>query len=136
MMTLDDITSRDWSMRLDAGIDGAGLGDVVQSYDDVSQCLGIILTTPKGTDPLRPDFACDVHEYLDRPVDVMLPHLVRAVTAAIERYEPRVVLLGVTATPTGEQGGGHVEVTLTWRLNVQSPAATRRTNVLLGGAGT
>ena len=54
---LDDITSADWSLTLDAnspsGSSGSGIGNVVQGIADINQCIGIILATPPGSDPLR-----------------------------------------------------------------------------------
>jgi len=60
-ITLADITSADWSLMLDSpGQPGAGIGNVVMGVDDVDQCIAIILTTPKGTDVLRPTFGTDL----------------------------------------------------------------------------
>jgi len=123
-VTLLDITSADWSLKLGA------IGEVVQGVADVDQCIGIILTTPKGTDPLRPTFASDIWRYIDHPIDEALPAIVRELTAAITLWEPRVTLLAITATPlldTSAQSGAHLSVTVTWQLNLggaPSPAGT------------
>jgi phage baseplate assembly protein W len=133
MTTLTDITSQDWSMQLDPlGQPGANLGTVVQGLDDVAQALAIIVTTPKGTDPLRPDFACDVLSFLDLPTPVLRPHAVREITLAITRYEPRVTVLGVAVNPQTAVNGSHVVITITWRLTMQGQAsATQVTRLAL-----
>ena len=53
-ITLADITSADWSLELGT------IGGVVQGIADVEQCLGIIVTTPRGSDPLRPTFGANI----------------------------------------------------------------------------
>ncbi|HKD77359.1 MAG TPA: hypothetical protein VKB76_17775, partial [Ktedonobacterales bacterium] len=78
-VTLDDISSADWSLMLDSsslsGKPGSGIGNVVQGVADVNQCITIILTTPLGSDPLLPTFGCDLLSWIDRPVDVATPGL-------------------------------------------------------------
>src|SRR5258708_39684476 len=101
-VTLGDITSADWSLELDAtagGGPGSGIGNVVQGVNDVHQCIQIILTTPKGADPLRPTFAVDLWQYLDAPINLATPAIVREVTEAILRWEPRGEVVGVTVAP-------------------------------------
>lgn len=98
---------------------GSGLGNVVQGLQDVDQCIRIILTTPKGSDPLRPTFGVDVWQYLDFPIAAARPAMVREVTDAILQWEPRVKLLKVAVTPVVDgstQSGAHLSVTATWRL--------------------
>src|SRR5437016_4326511 len=98
-ITLDDIQSADWSLMLDASAAqlalASGIGSVVQGVADVNQCIGIILATPKGSDPLRPTFACDLWQWIDAPVNVARPHLVREIVEAITKWEPRVRVLSV-----------------------------------------
>lgn len=61
-----------------------------EALDDLRQAIAIILTTRRGSDPLRPEFGSDIWRYLDHPIDRARPHLVREVYAAIRRWEPRV----------------------------------------------
>jgi phage baseplate assembly protein W len=61
-----------------------------EALDDVRQAIAIILTTRKGTDPLRPEFGSDLWRYIDYPIDRARPHLVREVHAALRRWEPRM----------------------------------------------
>ncbi|HLW69370.1 MAG TPA: GPW/gp25 family protein [Candidatus Binataceae bacterium] len=123
-ITLGDITSADWSLMLDStagGAAGAGIGNVVQALQDVNQCVQIILTTPKGSDPLRPTFAIDLWKYVDYPINVATAAIVREVTEAIIRWEPRIELIGVTVAPVvggSTQSGAHLSVAATWRLKL------------------
>jgi len=124
-VTLGEISSVDWSLKLGA------IGEVVQGLDDVSQCLRIILTTPKGADPLRPTFGADLWQYIDYPIDTAIPSVVREVTEAVTRWEPRVKLVSVVAAPEPEASGGLI-VNIVWRLQLGSmPTAAQITTVRL-----
>lgn len=88
---------------------------VAQQIADIHQCIRIILTTPKGSDPLRPEFGCDAGNFLDLPLDAARPHIVREVRAALV-WEPRVTVSGVTVSQGKEQSGGHAVVHVAWSL--------------------
>ena len=139
-ITLTDIKAADWSLMLDAaGHPGSGIGSVVTGVDDVNQCIAIILTTPKGTDVLRPTFGTDLWKFIDAPISEARPALVREVTQSIMQWEPRVRVLSVTGLPlnmTATQPGAHVEITVAWQLELggaRSPAQSTR--VVLASAG-
>ena len=121
-ITLDDITSADWSLALDApGRPGSGIGNVVQGVADVNQCVGIILTTPKGSDPLRPTFAADLWQFIDYPINSVLPAVVREVTQALTLWEPRIVIVSISAQPVIDntaQSGAHLDIAVTWKLKL------------------
>jgi hypothetical protein len=121
-VTLDDITSADWSLALDSSVgqafqpvSGAGIGNVVQGIGDINQCIGIILATPKGSDPLRPTFAADLWRWIDAPVNVARPNLVREIVEALTIWEPRIRVLSVVI---GLVGVGQLSITITWQLKV------------------
>jgi len=147
-ITLANIVSADWSLMLDAtagGGPGSGIGNVVQGLGDVNQCVRIIMSTPKGTDPLRPTFAVDLWQYVDYPITAARAAIVREVTDAILLWEPRVNLISVTVAPVMDatsQSGAHLTVTATWRLKLNGPlitpnvgAAPQSTTVSLPAAG-
>jgi phage baseplate assembly protein W len=132
-ITLADITSADWSLALGA------IGEVVQGLADVEQCLGIIVTTPRGSDPLRPTFGADIWRYIDFPINLALPAIVSELTSAIARWEPRVNLVSVTAQPVSDantQSGAHLDVTIEWQLKLGGTAAApvQSTTVTVPGA--
>lgn len=108
--TLGDVKAVDWSPRLGAD------GEIVEGLDDIGQCLNIILTTPKGSDPLRPTFGCDVWRWLDRPVNEAVAPIVREVWAAIAIWEPRVELVSVAPRPVSGTAAAHWQIIVTWRL--------------------
>jgi uncharacterized protein len=138
--TLAEIKSADWSLMLDsAGLAGSGIGSVVTGVDDVDQCIAIILTTPKGSDVLRPTFGTDLWKYIDAPISQAGPAVVREVTQSITQWEPRVKVLSVISTPMSNittQPGAHIEITVAWQLNLGgAPSPARSTTVTLASAG-
>lgn len=80
------------------GLSTLGYGTLVEGLASVRQCLAIILTTKKGTDPLRPDFGCDIMDYMDLPQDKAIPNMKRAIIDAIDIWETRVKVKRVTHT--------------------------------------
>jgi len=141
-ITLADIQSADWSLMLDASgttqMSGSGIGQVVQGLADINQCIAIILATPKGSDPLRPNFACDLWRWLDAPITVARPHLVREIVEAITIWEPRVRVLSVVVTllpavatskaqaDSTANANAHLSITITWQLKVDVGQGVQR----------
>ncbi len=88
-MQIQEIKSKDWSLST------AKQGEVVEGLRDISQCIYIIITTVKGSDPLRPEFGADIRQYLDQPAS-NIPALIRAITQAIEIWETRAIVTRVS----------------------------------------
>lgn len=114
-----------WQLAL--GSDG-----VAQQIADIHQCIRIILTTPKGSDPLRPEFGCDAGNFLDYPLDEARPHIVREVREALA-WEPRVTVESVTVSQGDGQSRGHAVVRVTWSLSDMA-GETHETSAIMGGA--
>ncbi|MFL7925975.1 GPW/gp25 family protein [Acinetobacter baumannii] len=70
-------------------------GEIVSGIGDIDQAIRIILSTPKGSDPHRPEFGSRIPDWLDRPVDRVRPHLVREAVDALRVWEPRIVVESV-----------------------------------------
>ena len=121
MTPITQITARNWQLALDQP------GDVVADLDDISQCIRVILTTPKGTDPLRPEFACDLWRYIDYPIDRATPHIVREAWDAIETFEPRIELINITPRLGDEPS--QIVVSIVWRLRDQDQQSTTEVTV-------
>lgn len=83
------ITAAHWQPALGTS------GEVVQGLRDIDQAIRIILVTPKGSDPHRPEFGSDLHLYLDWPTHQVTPYLVRETIEAIRRWETRVSVVRV-----------------------------------------
>ncbi len=100
-----DITATDWSPRVGSP------GDVVTDLSDIDQCIVIILTTRRGSDPHRPLFGCDAWKWLDTPAGEAIPSITRAVIEALELWEPRIAVDSVKIAFTAS---GHFGMTITW----------------------
>lgn len=71
--------------------------DTVKS---VLQNVGIILSTWEGTVPLYRDFGLST-EYMHKPIPVAKALLHAEIKEKVERYEPRVSVVGVIFEETG-----------------------------------
>jgi len=63
--------------------------------NSVLQNIAVILSTRKGTIPLYRDFGLSM-EFLDKPMPVAKVMMVSEVREAVERWEPRATVVGVT----------------------------------------
>jgi phage baseplate assembly protein W len=69
--------------------------DIVTS---VIQNITIIATTPKGSDPLRPDFGSDLNKFIDRPITAITQGQIEAEFLIILEWEPRATLKSLVLT--------------------------------------
>lgn len=91
-MKVTDLKTKNWALS------ATEPGKVVQDLEDINQCISIILATAKGTDPLRPEFGCDILRWIDRPVNEAIANIIKEAVAAIEMWEPRVLVTNARAT--------------------------------------
>lgn len=95
-------------------------GEIVEGLRDIDQSLRIILTTPKGSDPHRPEFGSNLHRYLDWPTDRVTPHLVREAFDAVRQWEPRVSVDQVHIQISAH----HITARVQWRITGQRQQLT------------
>lgn len=77
-----------------------------QDDADIRQAIYIILMTAPGERVMHPDFGCRIHELIFAPAnDETAATAERYVNEALGRWEPRVRLERVTATPSNAQNG-------------------------------
>lgn len=107
-----------------------GTGSVASGIDDINQSIHIIVTTPLGSDPHRPTFGCGQFNYIDAPINVAKPHIVREVTDALRQWEPRVVIVRVLVTLSDIAA---LDCAIYWRFADGVAADTYVTNLSLGG---
>lgn len=67
---------------------------------DITQSIYLILSTIKGSDPLRPTFGSDAYMYLDKPMNDVQPMLVYEIYQAVEQWEKRIFLNSVRVINT------------------------------------
>lgn len=83
---IQDIQATNWQLS------NQSLGEVSQGSDEIKQCIGIILTTQKGSDPLRPLFGSDIWQFIDKPTDIAAPNISAEIIDAIGKWEQRIVI--------------------------------------------
>lgn len=72
--------------------------------DSVQQSIWMILSTAKGERLMRPDFGCDIHDFVFAPNDLnTVGQLVSAVQDALLEWEPRIDVLKVDVVPEANQ---------------------------------
>lgn len=101
-----DIAAAHWQPAL--GTPGA----VVTGLRDIDQSIRIILSTPLGSDPHRPEFGSNLDRYIDWPIDRVVPHLVREAVEALRRWETRVSIVQVRA----DIEGSRLTLRVRWRV--------------------
>ena len=75
-------------------------GKVLTGLEDINQEIMLILTTPLGSIPHRPEFGSRIYEYLDKPVNMAKPLIIaesfRALRANSDRFYPtKITVYGV-----------------------------------------
>ena len=70
---------------------------IVTGFADVEQAIYIILSTPKGSVPHRPEFGCEGLGLIDGQFNKVAPLFIAHATDAILANEPRVQSVKITA---------------------------------------
>jgi phage baseplate assembly protein W len=132
-------------------ISQTGAVAMVEDDDAIRQALLLLVTTRPGERIMRPEYGCELHRLVFAPNDDTTAGLaIHYVRRAVERWEPRVEILGIDASrrrrnpapggPSGSEGDdeqraregtgpdedGLLDVVLDYRVR-----ATRRTGRLV-----
>lgn len=97
--------SQYWQLSLD------GPGQTVTGLKDIAQSIFNVLTTIKGSDPLRPTFGSDIWEYVDLPQTEAIPLTIKAMFEAVQTWEPRANITRIIPTPNAN---GQVRYAIFW----------------------
>jgi uncharacterized protein len=77
-------------------VDARGGLALATGTEDIDQAIELILSTAPGERPMRPEFGCDVHDFVFDTIDAATVGRVdEAVRAALDRWEPRIEVEGV-----------------------------------------
>ena len=125
---------------LDDDLSGLSVGpngriELVRDADAIRQALMLLLSTRPGERIMRPDYGCDLARLVFSPNDGTTAGLAKHyVTRAVERFEPRVVILAIDAGPVPD-APDRLQVTLDYRPRLGGPADRLVAEVpLQGGA--
>lgn len=89
-----NLTSSEWAISIE------GQGKIVQGIAAIKQRMFIVLNTIKGTDPLRPGFAINLLDWVDKPVNVALPNLKVEIINALTEFMPEITIDTIDAVLT------------------------------------
>lgn len=78
---------------------------IVEGFADVEQAIRIILSTPLGNVPHRPEFGCDILPLIDGNFNDVAPLFIARATDALLRFEPRIESVKITAQQYGKAQG-------------------------------
>ena len=80
------------------------IGEIVEGIEDLRQRIKIVLETPKGFDPHRPEFGSNIWQWLDKPFTIAMPNVIAEAYEAIEKWIPDFKPTQVTVVKTGLNG--------------------------------
>jgi uncharacterized protein len=101
----------------------AATGEIamVDGAEDVREAVRIILSTALGERAMRPEFGGGLEALAFEPLSTATVALAKhRVEEALHRYEPRIDVLGVTATASADERG---------RLDIEVDYRVRATNI-------
>lgn len=94
---IQDIVSTNWQLS------NQTIGQIAEGIDDIRQCIGIILTNTKGSDPLRPLFGSDIWRFIDNPVNTAVANISAEIIDCIGKWEQRIRIKELTYNITGSK---------------------------------
>ena len=97
-------------------IDPHGAIALARGEEDVDQAIALILSTAPGERPMRPEFGCQVHDFIFDTLDAAtVGKMESAIRAALDRWEPRIEVERVEFDRS-RSGNGEVLATIGYRL--------------------
>lgn len=95
---MSDVVGTGWAFPI--SLDTRRRFALVSGVQDIEQAIQIILLTPKGQRPRRPEFGCRIHDLMFAPNTGATASLAEAyVEEALAMWEPRIIVREVSATP-------------------------------------
>lgn len=87
------------------------------SYEDnIKQSIYLIVMTKKGERVMRPDFGCDIHQFMFDTIDYTTRMLMQqAVENALIRWEPRIEEIQVEVEDKVQESSA-VEIRISYRV--------------------
>lgn len=93
---------------------------LVGGEQKLEQSIRVILGTPIGERPMRPEFGCKIWEFMFAPIDETTLSLMEdGVREALGRWEPRITVDSVVAERNSE-AAGRVDLTITFRIRASN----------------
>lgn len=109
-----EFLGRGWSFPV--SVDTKGRTELSEAEADIRESIRIILGTAKGERVMRPEFGCDIHDYVFATVNMTTVNLIEtSVTEALLRWEPRIEVRRIGVS-TEAIDSGRVEIEIEYRV--------------------
>jgi phage baseplate assembly protein W len=96
--------------------DQRGVLALAHGVSDIEQAINVILGTAPGERPMRPDFGCEVHDYVFDTIDAeMVGRVETAIHKALDRWEPRIQVTSIDFD-LEEVDRGRLLITISYRV--------------------
>lgn len=96
-MAIDTFRGVGWAFPVAIGADGTI--KTAAGGEAINRSIELVLGTARGERQMRPDFGCDLHTFLFKPLnDINKGRMATAVKQALTTWEPRIRVLGVEIT--------------------------------------
>jgi len=87
-----------------------------EGEDSIKESILIIIGTAKGERVMRPDFGCGIQELVFAPNNTSTATLISVyIKEALLKWEPRIEVLNVSATPDKEEGN-RIDINIEYRI--------------------
>jgi phage baseplate assembly protein W len=92
------LIGRGWAFPLGVDVKGGIL--VVGGIEEIEQAIHLILATTPGERPMRPEFGCNLADFVFEPMEpTTFGRIAFSVEEAMRRWEPRIVVDDVSVRP-------------------------------------
>jgi uncharacterized protein len=114
-------------------VTAAGRIDMVDGDEAIRQSILMLLATSPGERVMRPEYGCLLRRVIFSPNDDTTAGLaMHYVRSALDRWEPRIEVIGLDAAPDSADPG-RLEVVLEYRVRATQNTHSLRIPVELGG---
>jgi uncharacterized protein len=97
-------------------VDARGAIALAAGEEDIEQAISLILSTAPGERPMRPEFGCEIHDFLFDTIDATtLSKMEQAVREALLRWEPRIDVREIEFD-LSDTGEGQVAFTINYTI--------------------
>jgi phage baseplate assembly protein W len=105
----DHFVGAGWAFPLRT--DPTGRVALVRRDREIEESIRLILGTAYGERPMRPDFGCEIHDYVLGPVTPdMTGRMASAVRESLVRWEPRIEVEGVDVSLGEDPGVVYIDI--------------------------
>jgi len=80
------------------------IGKTVTGIEDINQEIFLILATPLGSVPHRPEYGSKIYEFLDKPMNIAKPLVLAEAWRALRKNSERFLVTDIKLVSASESG--------------------------------